>query len=827
MVTIIQQPDALSLLGNMKRFIIGSDKAVSFVLKKGDVTLLSEIYNPDENDQIEIDVRDVVEQQLSYLFSDLAQVYEQTSIVLDFQAIIDSSLVDFRVIRAGVANLSDTASNFLTANFLTWQPQAKKVSFYQPEFLSYYAVSSCVAKLKASFKNGSSLELTLASLTAGKAYTIPLQYSTVKALLETEDLPVYYDVWIETSAGVRLSYVQRYVAFNPLNENEQWFLFENSLGGLDLFRASGKGALLAEHTHNVAEIDELAEEYQIDTVRKHNKNTGFLDNYDRRWLLDFFPAKKKYIYASHSIRQIVVLESDVNYTSDELPSNFNFIYKFAEDKPLLNLTRQDLPEDVVFDDPDVGSFILPPRLNEFPRVSITEGALFPVQNPYSEQVGSATASMIAEFVKAYIGLTSAPGGVGHSHFNYDLLTSLSFISGFLKVSGQKISAGFAELAELATRALQADHADEADHANTADTAHALQTEDFAPGITTGQGGRITANGDAELESLILRRFLEVPELRYNRITIQVGNKWNAPGGGIIESVAPDQDGEGNLLNTGIITLKLEDGEIGTIAVDDICQGIFHDHTVLANNAAEDADDSLGNFRFAGFYTCYFRVSEILESGRNSQFRYVLRPASESWPHTAHPCAAMHFVGYGNFTDADRQTSRYSTRSYERYLKDVNAWEFTRDNIAAQFGDLSNLSAFDMDMSGYSAYLNNIYMSGVIKQFQEIPVRLEIDTQGDSFLAWGESIPVTCRVMKAFDDVTEHVASWAITRDTGDPVADTAWLLKAKVQNFSGNIEIAHKSTDNDLGVSEYNISTLFTITATMDDGFMAQFYLTF
>lgn len=827
MATILQQPDALSLLGNLKRFLLSSDEPVSFVLKKGEETLITEMYNPDENGQLEIDVRDIIEQHLSYIISDLDQVYEQTSLVKDFQAVIDSTPFDFRVIRSGVANFSDTPSNFLQANFLTWQPQVKKVSFYQPEFLTYYAVSNCNAKLTAHFADGSSQSLTLAALTAGKAYTIPLQYSTVKTLLATESLPVYYDVWVETSAGVRLSYVQRYVSYNPVNEDEQWFLFENTLGGLDLFRASGKTTLLADHTHNIAEIDELAEEYQVDTTRKYAKNTGFLDNYERRWLLDFFPAKKKYIYIDQSLRQVVVLESDVSYVAGELPSNFNFTYKYCSDKPLLNLIRQELPEEVVFEDPDIGSFILPPRLNEFPRVSITEGALFPVQNPYSEQVGSATASMIAEFVKAYIGLTSAPGGVGHSHFNYDLLTSLSFISGFLKVSGQKISAGFAELAELATRALQADHADEAEHANTADTAHTLQTEDFAPGITTGQGGRITANGDAELESLILRRFLEVPELRYNRITIQVGNKWNAPGGGIIESVTPDEDLEGNILNTGIITLKLEDGEIGTVAEDDICQGIFHDHTVLANNAPEDADDSLGNFRFAGFYTCYFRVSEILESGRNSQFRYVLRPASESWPHTAHPCAAMHFVGYGNFTDADRQTSHYSTRSYERYLKDVNAWEFTRDNIAAQFGDLSNLSAFDMDMSGYSAYLNNIYMSGVIKQFQEIPVRLEIDTQGDSFLAWGEAIPVTCRVMKAFDDVTEHVASWAITRDTGDPVADTAWLLKAKVQNFAGNIEIAHKSTDNDLGVSEYNISTLFTITATMDDGFMAQFYLTF
>ncbi|MEB3372658.1 hypothetical protein SFC43_01585 [Bacteroides sp. CR5/BHMF/2] len=66
--------------------------------------------------------------------------------------------------------------------------------------------------------------------------------------------------------------------------------------------------------------------------------------------------------------------------------------------------------------------------------------------------------------------------------------------------------------------------------------------------------------------------MEVPELRYNRISIEVGNSWNAPGGGVIESVVPDTDVDGNILNTGTIMLHLQDKEIGKVAVDDICQG---------------------------------------------------------------------------------------------------------------------------------------------------------------------------------------------------------------------------------------------------------------
>ena len=89
---------------------------------------------------------------------------------------------------------------------------------------------------------------------------------------------------------------------------------------------------------------------------------------------------------------------------------------------------------------------------------------------------------------------------------------------------------------------------------------------------------------------------------------------------------------------------------------------------------------------------------------------------------------MTFVGYGSFSNEDRQTSRYETRTYQRYLTGVSDWEFTASNIAAQYGDLSNLSVFGIEMRGYSAYLNNIYMSGVIQQFtpggEEVPTIID-------------------------------------------------------------------------------------------------------
>ena len=240
---------------------------------------------------------------------------------------------------------------------------------------------------------------------------------------------------------------------------------------------------------------------------------------------------------------------------------------------------------------------------------------------------------------------------------------------------------------------------------------------FASGMT-GFGGIIDKKGNAEMQSLKLRGFLEVPELRYNRVEISMGDTWYAPSAGIIESVDTTAQ---------TITLKLEEGEIGSPRVGDICMGIFHNLNT-SENATADYDDGRGNRRFAGFATCYFRITEELDTTTYKTFKYQLRPVSGAYPTQYHPAASMTFVGYGSFSNEDRQTSRYETRTYQRYLTGVSDWEFTASNIAAQYGDLSNLSVFGIEMRGYSAYLNNIYMSGVIQQFtpggEEVPTIID-------------------------------------------------------------------------------------------------------
>lgn len=231
----------------------------------------------------------------------------------------------------------------------------------------------------------------------------------------------------------------------------------------------------------------------------------------------------------------------------------------------------------------------------------------------------------------------------------------------------------------------------------------VQIGHFVSGMIGGTGAQIDKDGRGEMTSLILREFLEVPELRFNKIDVVSGELWNSIAFGTIEDV--------DIANQ-IVTVKLEEGEYSGIKVNDICRGIFHN--LGSGNDTESKPDENGFDTVAGFSTSYFTPIEVLDSF-GKQFRYTLKPGT-----TQHPSKSMKFVVYGNFTDPNRRSSAYATRTYKRYLKDVNTWQIDWTNIASQFGLLDGLNIpggpNDGNLTGDGAYLTNVYMTGALIQF---------------------------------------------------------------------------------------------------------------
>lgn len=603
-MTILQQPDALSLSKNLKEFRISSSDKISFILRHGDVEILSQRYVPSSDGDITINLRDIIHARLSYQLLESVQVYEQSSLASDFTAVINDTTLTFRVIRSGIDRLADSAANFLTQNFLTWQPSIKPVTYYSPEFLTYYATIPCVAKLRAYFTDTSGsvisqTDYTVAEMVTGIAYTIPLQYSVVAGWLDHK-LPAYYDIWVENLIGQRLTYIQRYYAEDMRTEQEQWILFENSLGGLDTFRAYGTTTFSGEHTHNLAEIDEISQEYRVDTERKFQKNTGHLNQDERKWLLDFFPSQAKYLYAGNYLRQIVVTESNVSYTDRTLPSNYTFTFKYADARPLLNLPRTDIPADVLsITVPEVGSFTVPPRLAEFPRLPLSEGALFPIQNPYSEEWGITTAEAFATFVGQQLAeFAGSGGGIGHQHRNIDLLNLLSYVAEYLLVNNKKIKAGYADIAGD----IEGDkyiHKDRVDR-----TDYLLQFGEFIDSLIAGKGGGIYPDGRAQFNSLEIRDSLTVLRLIINEIHAMAGD-FSFSDCGAIEKV--------ELLDDGTYRLTMEkrtDTDWTTLEENDVLCSIVNSLLIGGTD----------------YYTSWFRP--VSKNRNDNTLTVVLYPDSE-------------------------------------------------------------------------------------------------------------------------------------------------------------------------------------------------------
>lgn len=423
-IVTVQTPDNISLSGNLKELILQSSDPVDVKLTAGGATLLDETYYPGNGNLIHIDLSSIVKSHLSFSLPS-SDVFLQPSIAKTFTLAYGTTTSSFRCIRSGKLNLTQGASAFLTGNFLTWQPNQKPVTYYSPEWLTYYAVHDCSIRLKAYWEDGTDSTITLVSPSAGNCYTLNMQYAVVSGKFAGKR-PMYYDVWVE-GGGSRLSYIQRYVASEKQGEDENWYLFENSLGGLDSLRAYGALSDDPEYTHNIANFGDKSEEYRIDANRLQTRNTGYLTPEEARWLQDLFVAPFKYLYTISGVYPIVFTSSDATTDSANPPSSYSFTYRMADTRPYLDIQRRtDLPENLQIPIPTGETFFLPPRLAEHPKLELSADLLILAQEPHTEAWGTITTgavhdSVLNDLVRELDGLELNPTQGGGGSLDVDII----------------------------------------------------------------------------------------------------------------------------------------------------------------------------------------------------------------------------------------------------------------------------------------------------------------------------------------------------------------------------------------------------------------------
>jgi hypothetical protein len=835
MIQVLLYPDALSMVGSMNAFEIYSSSKTDVVFalryQGSSANIVQHTYTPNDKNRVTVSVKDIILPLLSFEVKDSSEPYIQPNIMKAFVATVyevgseDSKKeISFSVIRAGVDRLADSAANFLKTNFLTWQPQTKEVTYYSPEFLTYYAAEASEVKCKAYIPNGQGYEekvLTLASLEAGKVYTVPVQYAIIAKLLGDGILPHVYEIWVE-QAGERVTYVQQYFAGGMKSEEEEWFLFENSLGGVDCFRAYGNSENTAEHTHNVAEIEEDSEEYRVDTTRKFKKNTGFLDKKERQWLLDFFPSLGKYVYHGSALRKITVIESDVNYEAKELPSDYTFTYKYSDARPYLNLSRSEVGSFKQLDIqlPDLGNFTIAPRLVECQRLTLSSGALFPVQNPYSEEWGVTTlAAIFTQLVGQLSSSYTGGGGVGHSHKNIDVLDALSEFNGYITYLDKKIKAGYAdetddfsENGKASKKILRKD---------IEDTASALikflsgtQFGGFIPGILTGSGGRIDERGNAEFESITSRSSIIAKELIVNRQTAMESN-FVFTESGLVDSVEENAPAtEGDNITYTLQLQKRWEGDFTAFKENDV---ILASVNALATGGK--------------YYDMWMRVLSV-NTVKNT-IEVVCYPDNEV-PSGANypPCELARLIRWGNAVEEDRQSCWYisSSEGLLVWLDHVTKPIIDKSNYSLAIGKLPDALHFVFanyplaDKRDGAFYAKYLAVQNIIRTDYQGNVKQDVVDRGKWSLdiAKGEE-PYRC-IATEVHDVWHYGCRWRCLEDKtqAEPkYASTGWAFvegnpefKVEMTSAQGwSFDCDEISKLNDEG--QYNVFTTLSFEATL------------
>lgn len=235
----------------------------------------------------------------------------------------------------------------------------------------------------------------------------------------------------------------------------------------------------------------------------------------------------------------------------------------------------------------------------------------------------------------------------------------------------------------------------------------LKAFNYVQGMIGGSGAAIFKDEAKktviEIDKIHAREELVVPKITFNCIDAISGDQAATFAYGTIKEV--DRE---NM----IATLDLLEDQIGTLDVNDICRGVYHN--LEGGNSAEEAvDDDNGFYKYAGFSTSYFTPVEIITNKPGEfVFRYELQPNT-----SVHPMKGMNFFAYGNFIDQSRQSITYQTRTYRRLLHKVSTWIIEPDrNIAGQWGKLDGLTIGEKVMEGIGSFQQNCYFTGAYIQF---------------------------------------------------------------------------------------------------------------
>lgn len=267
------------------------------------------------------------------------------------------------VIKGGIQALNTPDDEFIDANFLTWQERTKKVKENDPEWLSYFPNQTVTVKVRGYFEDETTQTVAIQSLTANKLYSFNCNWTVLRNNLAA--VPYQMDVWVE-KAGVVLSNVQRYVLTDEHFDNDDIFLFANSMGGVDTIRFTGANERIEEFAVETSFFEREEREVDVEPQRVFVKNTGdFRSRRHLLWARDFFASAHKYYWQFGLLIRVITEGRDLSSRVYSLNS-YGFRFRESEQLPYQNYLEMnheeiELGEEVLYVKVPEGDFVLTPE----------------------------------------------------------------------------------------------------------------------------------------------------------------------------------------------------------------------------------------------------------------------------------------------------------------------------------------------------------------------------------------------------------------------------------------------------------------------------------
>jgi len=263
---------------------------------------------------------------------------------------------DYKILAA-LNGIAYSYSDFITTfkAFLTWQPTTKIISKTQRDKLFYLVVndiSNVASFVKIYFTDGTtSANTQIASFHAA-------QYDVIEFFTDYVSLDIAgkigqktalkYDFWLQDDQAQVISQVRTYeIEFRPQSYSRT-FIFRNSFGAYDVFRATGRKKHINNYERMILERNSseftLAQQYQILESETFQVSSGYVSRNVKNWLRELLLSEEVFEIMGDYKFPILVQNEQVDNVDDlETLYDIDIFYKYAFKNPKYSELSNTMP----------------------------------------------------------------------------------------------------------------------------------------------------------------------------------------------------------------------------------------------------------------------------------------------------------------------------------------------------------------------------------------------------------------------------------------------------------------------------------------------------